>query len=152
MAAPDSSTACSTAHTATAAACWPHLVTARHTGHTCRGSGAGDEHRQEDSRGVAAMKAPAAQLPGAAAMFSMQWSRQHGSQARTVCTEGMVGVSGATSKALTAAGVVGGVPHTSWRVTAAGKEGGQVSNGTNRVSNCQAQCHQEHKRDGKRSQ
>ncbi len=40
-------------------------------------------------------------------MFSMQWSRQHGSQARTVCTEGMVGVSGATSKALTAAGVVG---------------------------------------------
>lgn len=101
---------------------------------------------------MAAMKAPAAQLPGAAAMFSMQWSRQHGSQARTVCTEGMVGVSGATSKALTAAGVVGGVPHTSWRVTAAGKEGGQVSNGTNRVSNCQAQCHQEHKRDGKRSQ
>ena len=109
-----------------------------------------DEHRQEHSRGLTTMKVAAAQLLGVVAMFTRQWSREQGSQAKMGCTESAVGDSGGISKALMATEVVGGVPQTkSWRVTPAGKKGGQVSRGKERGSSCPARCHKEHNHDGK---
>ena len=111
VAAPETSTACSTGHTATV----PVACDGCPSDRTCMlqdSSSSRDEHRQEHSRGLTPMKTAAAQLLGVVAMFIRQWSREHGSQAKMGCTESAVGDSGGTSKALTATEVVGGVPKT----------------------------------------